>query len=89
MFLAPRAKDTSETCVTVDDEEIKCINSLKLLGVILDNQLNFSDHVKLMCSKANFKIGVLTRMRKLVPEKTKLHLFKSVILPGLKYCSIV
>ena len=42
-----------------------------------------------MCSTANSKIGVLTRMRKLVLEKTKSCLFKSVILPGLNYCSIV
>ena len=74
---------------TVDNEEIESINSLKLLGVVLDNKLNFSEHVKLMCSKPNSKIGVLTKMRKLVPEKTKKRLFKSVILPGLKYCLIV
>ena len=42
-----------------------------------------------MCSTANSKIGVLTRMRKLVLEKTKSRLFKTVILPELNYCSIV
>ena len=42
-----------------------------------------------MCSTANSKIEVLTRMRKLVLEKTKSRLFKTVILPELNYCSIV
>ena len=42
-----------------------------------------------MCSTANSKIGVLTRMRKLVLEKIKSRLFKTVILPELNYCSIV
>ena len=42
-----------------------------------------------MCSTANSKIGVLTRMRKLVLEKTKSRLFKTVILPELNYCWIV
>ena len=64
-------------------------NSLKLLGVVLDNKLNFSKHVKLMCPEATSRIGTLTRMRKLVPEKTKLLLSKSVILSGLNYCSTV
>ena len=73
---------------TVDDEEIESINSLKLLGVVLDNKLNFSEHVKLMCSKPNSKIGVVTKMTKLVPEKKNL-LNKSVMLPGLNYCLIV
>ena len=56
---------------TVDDEEIESINSLKLLGVVLDNKLNFSEHVILMWSKPNSKIGFLTKMRKLMPQKTK------------------
>ena len=43
IFIAPRTKDTSGTCVTVDHEEIECLNSLKLLGVVLDNKLNFHD----------------------------------------------
>ena len=39
-----------------------CIfNSSKLFGVVLDNKINFSDHVNLMRSKANSKIVVLTR----------------------------
>ena len=42
-----------------------------------------------MCSTANSKIGVLTRMRKLVLDKTKSRLLESVILPVLNYCSIV
>lgn len=75
---------------TVDDVEIECMNSQKLLGVVLDNEINFSEHVKLMCAKANSnKSGVLTRMRKLVLEKTKLRLFKSLVLPGSNYCLIV
>ena len=64
-------------------------NSLKLLGVVLDNKLNFSKHVKLMCPETTSRIGTLTRMRKLVTEKTKLLLSKSVILSGLNYCSTV
>ena len=42
-----------------------------------------------MCPEATSRIGTLTRMRKLVPEKTKLLLSKSVILSGLNYCSTV
>ena len=42
-----------------------------------------------MCPEATSRIGTLTRMRKLVTEKTKLLLSKSVILSGLNYCSTV
>ena len=42
-----------------------------------------------MCPETTSRIGTLTRMRKLVTEKTKLLLSKSVILSGLNYCSTV
>ena len=88
MFIAPRAKDTSGTRVTVDHEGTECLNSLKLLGVVLDNKNNFSDYVKLMCSKANSKTGVLTRITKLVQGRPSC-VFLNLRFPGLNYCSVV
>ena len=58
---------------------------MKLLGVLIDYKLNFSEHIKLIWSKANSKVGVLLRMKNLVPERTQMHLFNSVILPNLNY----
>ena len=62
---------------------------LKLLGVTIDHQLFFSEHVKHISVKSNQKIGVLLRMKNLIPEKAKLHIFKTNILPHLTYCSMV
>ena len=65
----------------IDNEEIECTSSLNLLGVLIDNKLNFSEHIQQVCQKANCKTGVLSRMKNLVPERTKLHLFKAVNSP--------
>ena len=89
MFLASKAKNTQEVQIVIDNEEIECTSSLNLLGVLIDNKLNFSEHIQQVCQKANCKTGVLSRMKNLVPERTKLHLFKAVILPKLNYCSLV
>ena len=62
---------------------------LKLLGVTIDHQLFFSEHVKHISVKSSQKIGVLLRMKNLIPEKAKLHIFKTNILPHLTYCSMV
>ena len=80
MFLASKAKNTQEAQIVIDNEEIECTSSLNLLGVLIDNKLNFSEHIQQVCQKANCKTGVLSRMKNLVPERTKLHLFKAVIL---------
>ena len=75
--------------IYVNNEEIKTVESFNLLGVTIDSQLNFTDHISSICNKASQRIGVLMRLRKLIPTKTKLVLFKSAVLPYLTYCRLV
>lgn len=37
--------------INVEDEIIECESSVKLLGVTLDNKLNFNEHVSNICKK--------------------------------------
>ena len=84
-----REKDISKICLKVDNEEIEQTTLLKLLGVNIDHQLSFSEHVKFSSVKSSQKIGVLLRLKNFIPEKAKLHIFKTSILPHLTYCSLV
>ena len=38
---------------------------------------------------ASKKVGVLVRLRNMIPREAKLQLYKSAILPNLTYCHIV
>ena len=60
-----------------------------LLGLVLDSKLNFSEQINSICKKASQRIGVLMRLRNLIPMKSKLILFKSAILPFLTDCHLV
>lgn len=53
------------------------------------SELNFSEHISFVCKKASQQIGVLRRLRKLIPTHAKLLLYKAAILPHLTYCSII
>ena len=46
--------------------EIKCEDSVKLLGVTFDYVLNFDIHISNICKKAARQINVLLRLRKYV-----------------------
>ena len=61
---------------------------IKLLGVHIDENLNFTEHISKLCIKASQKVGVLSRLRNLIPRKAKLLLYKSFILPYLTYCHL-
>ena len=38
-------------------------NEVKLLGLTIDNNLKFDTHISKICSKANQKLSILTRMK--------------------------
>jgi len=65
--------------ICVNNEEIKTVESLNLLGVTTDSKLNFTDHISSTCKKASQRIGVLMRLRSSIPTKAKLVLFKSAV----------
>ena len=69
--------------------DINTTNSLKLLGVTIDSELNFSEHINKICKKASQKIGILMKLKNLIPTNAKLVLFKTAILPHLTYCHLV
>ena len=55
----------------------------------LDCRLNYSSHIHDICKKAGSKVGVLNRLKKLVPTHALLQLYKAGVLPNLTYCHVV
>ena len=89
MAIRRNADNNTSMRIKVDNNDIESVNTLKLLGVKIDNQLNFKEHIKYACSRASQRVGVLTRLRNLIPTEAKLQLFKAAILPYLTYCHVV
>ena len=77
----------------LDEQIIKSSPDLKLLAVTLDDELSFSTHISDISKKASKKVGVLVRLRNMIPREAKLQMFKqsfkSAILPNLTYCHLV
>ena len=67
----------------MNNEEIKTVESLNLLGATIGWKLNFTEKISSICKKASQRIGVLMRLGNLIPTKAKLVLFKSAVLPTL------
>ena len=91
MLLGRESKneDSPSINVKIDEQVIKSSPDLKLLGVTLDDELSFSTHISDICKMASKKVGVLVRLRNMIPREAKLQLYKSAILPNLTYCHIV
>ena len=74
--------------LSLNGKEIRTAEELQLLGVTIDSQMDFNNHISALCKRASQKIGVLMRLRNLIPTTAKLHLFKAAILPHLTYCHL-
>ena len=89
MILCNRDTEAAAINITIDGENVESKLSLKLLGLTLDSRLNYSSHISDICKKAGSKVGVLNRLKKLVPTHAFLQLYKAGVLPNLTYCHMV
>ena len=68
----------------IGDTKVELANSLKILGVTIDNKLTYREHISNMLKKVYAKIGVLKRP---MPHNMSLSLYKAYLLPHFEYLS--
>ena len=68
--------------VTLGNHQIKREQSVKYLGVIVDEKLNWSSHLKQIETKLAFASSVIYKTRNILPLSKKIHM--SVPCLGLK-----
>nr|CAI5850874.1 unnamed protein product [Callosobruchus analis] len=64
-------------------------SSIKLLGMNINNNMPWHDHVVTIAKTVSQMLGVLFRCRKLYTPEQLLLLYKTQIRPSLEYCSHV
>ena len=60
-----------------------------VLGIQIDNKLNFENHIKSLCNKVSQKLGALQRISNMLDTQKKNLLFNSIIKPQFSYCPLV
>ena len=64
--------DNDNQDISVDGYVVERLEEIKLLGVQIDEKLNFTSHISELCTKANKKVGVLVRLPNLILCNAKL-----------------
>ena len=73
----------------IGKETIKNSESVKLLGITIDNKLRFDKHVAIICKKVNLKLHALARISKLMSTNKLRIIMKSFIESQFGYCPLV
>lgn len=76
--------------ISVDSTPIPKVNSVKLLGIIINNNLTWDDHIKYITIKAASRLNYLRKLKALGFQKEELLIaYCSFIRPVLEYNSTV
>lgn len=90
MFLKPSRNNIPVPCnLQIEDCIIEASNEVSLLGITIDDKLNFDLHISKLCKKAARQLKVLIRFRSILGLKEKEMLFKTFVLSNFNFCPIV
>ena len=64
-------RSNRNSCLTINNVEIKSKESVTLLGIEIDNKLNFEKHVSTICKKANNQLNAISRIGAVLGKKEK------------------
>ena len=68
---------------------IKNSASEKLLGVIIDNKLDFTEHLNTVCKKANLKLHALNRISRFLSPEQHVLIINAYIKSLFNYCPLL
>ena len=88
-FMLLGADDSLQTNLVCDDEILKNTKQEKVVGVTLDNKLNFATHLLNITKNANKKFNALTRVQNYMTTDQKKLIFSSFIKSQFTYCPFI
>ena len=64
LSINPRNTDaeTNDRTLNIDNQEIKKTEQIKLLGVYIDENLNFADHISDLCTYLEIMLNILSNL---------------------------
>ena len=71
------------------DHHFEETNIIKFLGIPIPSDLKFKTHYENVIKKMKSGIAALNMVKRLLPTKTKLQIFNSLIKPHYEYCYLV
>ena len=86
VFHRGRRKSLKNIKLQMDDKIIKELPNIKYLRVILDNKLNWIEHIGYVKNKVAKGIGIICKASNFLTKKVLLTLYNTFIFPYLIYC---
>ena len=74
--------------INIDKNQIDQVRSTKCLGVLINENLTWSDNISAVLNKTSNNLGIIRKLSKTLPSDILLTLYNTLIAPYLDYCNI-
>ena len=74
---------------SISDVQVPIVDHLELIGVTIDNSLNFSKHIDKITKKVGNQLDVLSRLKNTLSISLKMCLYNSYVMSYFTYCSAI
>jgi len=74
--------------IMINDCEIKRVNSVKFLGIIVDEKLSWKNHIEMLAARLSRNIGILYKVSTKLPNEVLMLLYNTLISSHICYCCI-
>ena len=82
-------KPPQEPNFKTDKTKLNTVHQYEYLGFLLDDQLSMNGYLEAMWKKTNSKLGILSKIRRFISEKTAVRIYKTMIRPHMDYIDFV
>ena len=79
----------SQLSLKINDHFLERKDSFKYLGVIINQNMSWSDHIEILSRKISQRLSLLRRIKHLLPLHARLTIYNSLILPLFDYADLV
>lgn len=84
-----KLRSCSHLSLKINDHVLERHESFKYLGVKINQNMSWSDHIETMSNKISQRLCLLRRIRHLLPLHARLTVYNSLILPLFEYADLV
>ena len=85
-FSLTKRRVITDCVIMIKQDIISRVYSTKFLGVIIDSQLKWNEHIQYIKAKISKGLGIISKVRKVLQKSTLITLYYSFIYPYLTYC---
>ena len=75
--------------IKIDKERIENVESIRYLGITIDNKLSFKNHIEVVKEKLIKFSGLFYRLRKCLSKRQMIQVFKSYVQPVVQYVILI